>query len=146
MTYFADIAPCTLYGYYPSVVAVGWLEPEHPYTKGAADPAFVSALAEALVDPWAPAALAGRHSCRFCGDDRSHSFMHGDRRIALGVSNVLVPSAVSVYLAPSLVLHYIADHGYLPPRMFVEAVLACPPMRSPEYFGMLQAHGVVVVR
>jgi hypothetical protein len=143
MTYYADIAPCTLFGYYPSVVAVGWLEPEHPYNKGEVDASVVSTLAELLVDPWAPAALGGGHRCSFCGGRESHSFKHHDRTIALGANNVFVPGAVSVYLAPSLILHYITDHQYKPPAMFVEAVLACPPMRSPEYFSMLQAHGVV---
>jgi hypothetical protein len=36
-------------------------------------------------------------------------------------------------VAPELIVHNIAAHWYKPPDVFIEAVLACPDMRSMEY-------------
>jgi len=48
-------------------------------------------------------------------------------------SDILVPAEKEIYIAPALILHYIRGHNYLPPLPFLEAVLACPDPRSPEY-------------
>jgi len=32
-----------------------------------------------------------------------------------------------------MILHYVKEHGYLPPADFVEAVMACPIPGSDEY-------------
>ena len=68
----------------------------------------------------------------------------GDNDIMLGAANVFVPSDEAIYVAPSLVLHYIDAHAYLPPEEFRRAVEACPPMRSIEYLKALRRHGVRV--
>jgi hypothetical protein len=41
---------------------------------------------------------------------------------------------------PSLAAHYILAHGYAPPQEFCDAVLRCPPMRSPAYFQAIVAN------
>jgi hypothetical protein len=46
------------------------------------------------------------------------------------------------YVAPSLVLHYVDAHEYLPPESFQRAVMACPPMRSMEYLRAISRHGL----
>jgi len=40
-----------------------------------------------------------------------------------GYGHHLICSGTDVFMAPALILHYILDHGYGPPRDFVEAVL-----------------------
>ena len=49
-----------------------------------------------------------------------------------------VPGARGVYETPQLVIHYIEAHNYQPPAEFCEAVLACPPPWSDEYFLAMQ--------
>ncbi|MCB0036494.1 MAG: hypothetical protein KDE51_20820 [Anaerolineales bacterium] len=39
----------------------------------------------------------------------------------------------AIYIAPEGILHYIAQHWYRPPDIFIEAVMACPEMHSMAY-------------
>ena len=57
----------------------------------------------------------------------------GDQVLSMGQLNLFVPGEGCVYVAPSLIAHYIRTHGYAPPGEFVEAVLQCPEMHSEEY-------------
>ena len=59
----------------------------------------------------------------------------------MGVSNVYVPGNAVIYVAPSLVAHYVDAHEYQPPKEFMEAVLQCPPMRSMEYLRAIKSIG-----
>ena len=40
-----------------------------------------------------------------------------------GYGHYLVRKESTVYMAPALLLHYIIDHDYRPPQVFVDAVL-----------------------
>jgi hypothetical protein len=51
----------------------------------------------------------------------------------MGTANVFVPAGDVVFVAPSLLLHYIDSHEYQPPSEFQRAVKACPPMKSMAY-------------
>ncbi|WP_249375347.1 hypothetical protein [Streptomyces sp. I05A-00742] len=49
----------------------------------------------------------------------------GEQTLLLGTAELRVVSADGTwFIAPDLVLHYVTDHGYLPPDDFVEAVLS----------------------
>jgi hypothetical protein len=119
---------------------------------------------EALAhDPWSPVSFMGGHSCGVCArkavskrleelarefppasGSLSEDFIeyycdrHAPASIAKGFSNLFVPGAGLVYVAPELILHYIDAHQYQPPRAFCDAVLACPPMGSAEYLEALR--------
>jgi hypothetical protein len=66
----------------------------------------------------------------------------GGLTVPVGSSNVFVPADGVVYVAPSLALHYIDAHEYLPPEPFQRAVMACPPMRSMEYLRGIARFGL----
>jgi hypothetical protein len=51
----------------------------------------------------------------------------------MGSGDFGVPSGDRLFVAPVLVLHYVLEHRYLPPREFVDAVLKAPPPRSSRY-------------
>jgi hypothetical protein len=51
--------------------------------------------------------------------------------------NLYVPTPERVYVAPAMILHYVADHQYRPPDEFVLALEACPPQGSPEYLALI---------
>jgi hypothetical protein len=128
------------------LIAVGWLEPGHDYQSGEVEPAFIQKLVDMLIDPWQPAVAGGRHSCGFCrftGGPTSFRFGNSASSsvVQMGVSNLWLPSDGCLFVAPSLVLHYMDAHGYAPPVEFQEAVFACPPMRSMDYLKAVLKHG-----
>jgi len=122
----------------PQLLAVGWLSREHEYARGPVSDAFVKSLLSALKNPWQPAYSAGRHRCEFCRITGGPSELrHDSLTISMGASNLYVPGRGVVFVAPSLIAHYVDAHEYAPPTAFQEAVKECPPMRSVAYLRAL---------
>ncbi|MGK5641695.1 hypothetical protein ACSNOK_25745 [Streptomyces sp. URMC 126] len=129
--YAEDRSP---YRYLPDTVpdgvtalAIGWLDPAHAFPRGAAPRGFAEALGELCLRA-AHARTRGRHSCPFPhgapGSGSPGTVGPEGRTAPLGGAEVRVVAADGTWLiAPDLVLHYVTDHGYLPPDDFVEAVL-----------------------
>ena len=116
----------------PGTLAVGWLEPEFPYTQGVVAPAFAARLREfalrwfASIEALHGGVAMGYHSCGFCGKAR-------------GSGTFGVPAGDTLYWCPELVAHYVEAHGYAPPTEFVAVVLACPLPGTPEYTAAVAA-------
>ncbi|MCA9066976.1 MAG: hypothetical protein KDA96_28105, partial [Planctomycetaceae bacterium] len=133
MTHFADLSPCT---YFPfdigdKFTAVGWLESDHEYERGPVTEELVAQLTKLLVNPWQPCVTMGWHNCPFCRFSRGpRQFTINNTTIDMGISNLFVPAADTIFVAPSLIVHYIDAHEYCPPQQFQDAVHACPEMRS----------------
>ncbi|MFD8639531.1 hypothetical protein ACFV14_04390 [Streptomyces zaomyceticus] len=108
---------------------VGWLESGRPWTSGPAPAAFTSELLTVLKAQAVNGTL-GLHECDLCAEplDDAHPWYvprPGHRRASAGADEIRVPGAPgTAYAAPSLIGHYVLDHGYLPPREFIDAVLA----------------------
>lgn len=144
MTTYSDLGPI---GYFPfkdssALRAVGWLGAEAEFSRGQVPHDFFAKLVALLVDPWEPVTAFGIHRCELCqftGGPGAVQF--AGTTIRLGASNLFVPGAGCIYVAPSLVVHYIDAHGYRPPEEFVQAVLRCPPTRSMEFKRLLLANG-----
>src|SRR5262245_11446667 len=110
MAYFADLDRLT---YFPvadssALRAVGWLARDQDFKTGTVSREFFARLCELLVSPWEPFASAGVHRCDLC------QFSGGPSQIAfgaltanLGVTNVFVPGEGCIYVAPSLIAHYV---------------------------------------
>jgi hypothetical protein len=87
-TYFADLSPCTYFGRdvgtgeNPKIKAVGWLSPDHPFTKGTVSDVHFHSLLRLFVNLWQPCEFFGRQPCEFCGPlDLSRSTEYSpDRR------------------------------------------------------------------
>jgi len=123
--------------------AVGWLDSSHEYSMGHVSVDFFEKLVALLKNPWSPVVTAGRHRCSFClftGGPSDLSYA-GDT-VILGSSILIVPTNEALFVAPSMIAHYVDAHKYSPPTMFVQAVLNCPEMRSISYLRMIRAHGV----
>jgi hypothetical protein len=126
MSFFPDMGNESLVAAGDHVQAVGWLHPDHPYTKGPVPAEFLARLKEFVARSGDSAeslhfgAFGGYHTCEFCG--RSH-----------GIGNFGVPSGDLLFVAPEMVVHYIEQHGYRPPAEFVEAVLRSPLPDTEEY-------------
>jgi hypothetical protein len=146
--YYPDLTPIWLppAPNYAKLLAVGWLQPEYDYRHGPVDEKFVGNLVDLLVNPWQPAIAMGVHPCGFCrlsGGPASFRLGNhaGSSEVRMGVSNLWLPADGFLFVAPSLILHYMDAHGYSPPDDFQAAVMACPPMRSTDYLKALLKNG-----
>jgi hypothetical protein len=160
MTWYADLGPIDYFGEdeFPNLRAVGWLGEGHPYPQGEVSALFFERLCGLLLAPWQPGFFMGAHRCDLCpwevppGPDPGKGFTPeerrsrlagvrkeeepisvGDKFVEMGAANLWVPGEGCVYVAPSLIAHYIRVHRYVPPREFVDAVMRCPEMGSEEY-------------
>jgi hypothetical protein len=145
MASYKDLSACDYFGPCDaSLIAIGWLAAEKPdYSRGAVSAAFFEALLRLLTDPWQPVALAGMQECfvcRFTGGPTE--LRYASTTVALGSANLFVPADDCVFVAPSLIAHYIDAHDYAPPAEFQQAVMNCPTMRSIAYLKMVMKHGV----
>jgi hypothetical protein len=109
---------------------VGWLDRKHPYTTGKVSDALLEKIAIACLSP--VAVMRGYHPCEFCPiltnlTDLTESMPPKVERQEqlrfLGDAEIWIPSSLHlVFRAPTLIHHYVKDHGYLPPQSFLEAV------------------------
>jgi len=131
MAFIEDLEPCR---YFPfeceALVAVGWLDQHSGFATGSVAEGFFRKLQDLCAEPWQPVVSAGWHSCALCQFD-------GPRFN----SNVFIPYEGKIYVAPVAIVHYVAAHRYLPPQVFIDAVLACPKMNSMEFKRALLANG-----
>ena len=129
MTYFADLTPYKYGGEKPrpDVLNIGWLSIAEPFESATPDRRLLNALAELISKP--QNLYRGFHTCEFCPAPPSKMTRHG---IALpdwppetrgnGEIRVLASSGLT-YVAPVLVLHYVAVHHYRPPQQFIDAAI-----------------------
>ena len=77
-----------------------------------------------------PDGTAGWHDCEICpgpeawysGGEVGPVIRWRGREVRLyGHGHYLLQNGVISYMAPALLLHYILDHGYQPPQVFLEA-------------------------
>ena len=147
LTHIPDGSPC---GYFhihsPNLIAIGWLDSQHSYSRGSCAESFLVHLADMLDKPWRRFVYRGFHECDLCPDETpagpdtvNEVRLAGSvRRTSIGIHNLLVPGDVVVYAAPSTIIHYITAHGYRPPDEFMDAVMACPPQGSEEHLEQLR--------
>jgi hypothetical protein len=113
---------------------VGWLESGHDFPRGDAPSGLVDAL---LLCATRPVRLTrGFHGCDLCPSASRHemritSMDLDGRTLKLGNGEVRVRAPGGQwYTAPTLIAHYVAAHGYVPPAPFVDSVLR----RAEEFY------------
>ena len=143
MGYIPDLTPWEGEGNgAPDLLAVGWLDRGVPFPKGDVSAPFFAKLVQLLVEPWQPWVSAGMHPCSLCRfTGGPGAICHRGTSVTVGSANLYVPNERVLYVAPSMVAHYVDAHDYQPPGPFVDAVLACAPMRSIDYLRQLKVAG-----
>jgi hypothetical protein len=93
----------------PGVFNVGWLGSRADISRGAVPLDVVQALTRVASKP--VLLTRGQHLCEFCGHFRGNGeiWIRGDD--------------ARVYASPWMLLHYVATHNYLPPAIFLAALL-----------------------
>jgi hypothetical protein len=126
MPYYADLTP---YVYLPEPADhpahnVGWLDGEHPFPTGPVPAGFVDRLARLAVrEP--VHRTRGWQECELCDVEYPTEIEVDGERQPIGDAEIRVTGADGRrYAAPTLVVHYVAAHGYRPPDDFVDAVMA----------------------
>ena len=141
MTHYPDLSPCTYFPHHEDrLLAVGWLEaPGFP--TGIVDASILDKLCRILNAGWEPVALGGWHTCSICAEPSTgpERFSHRGQTFSVGIANLFVPSPTDLYVAPSLILHYIDIHHYLPHSQFIDAVAQCPDPQSQQYMEMIRS-------
>lgn len=128
--FFEDL---TEYSYYQNrplknVFNIGWIDEKNSYAQGEIEQSFKEKLQSVIVGNKAFNAhvnkIRGIHPCNLCGADSIKLYSRTGSCVMLGSSEIWVPSKESYFAAPSMILHYIEDHNYRPPKEFIKAVLS----------------------
>ena len=102
--------------------AVGWIE-EAGFPTGAVPEECIEALIAAYPAKIIPDGTRGLHTCTLCNVLMPKVEWKGKQVDVKGYGHYLVCYENSVYMAPALLLHYILDHHYRPPQIFIDAVM-----------------------
>jgi hypothetical protein len=100
---------------------VGWLSRAHSFPTSAPAPELVEALHRCCFR--AERFAMGIHNCDICGQRASHACV-ADRRVGIGTGEIHIEEGGVCYAAPTLIVHYVEAHSYLPPAPFISGVLA----------------------
>jgi hypothetical protein len=125
--YYEDLSPYsfTKMRSRAALLNVGWLEPGEQFQTGNTPDDVTAKIALTTLVLRNP--MRGIHRCAFCNHENIYEILDG-KRILLGMSEVWFPSPTSeiIFVAPSMLLHYVNRHQYLPPADAVQAILALP--------------------
>lgn len=157
MTYYPDLSPCTYFDrsmredWWASwLIAVGWLDPAYlkPYAHIPEPDAVLDKLSLFVGGAsWRPLTLfcqLGYHPCGFCTDAPEKTpttVTHKSRTMQLGAGIIYVPIRRKLFVAPDLILHYVLEHSYKPPRQFCAALLSCPLPGTRAYDRAVRRNG-----
>ena len=118
MSYFADMTPHTYTRTgLSNALNVGWLDAAFPFAQGDVPSQFLRTL-QILCDK--PVHLhRGFHDCQFCP-----KVPYTKEVIRRGNGQIRVEGEGGiVFVAPTMIYHYVSAHQYLPPADFIDAVL-----------------------
>ncbi len=91
-----------------TAIMVGWLGNSVP-TTGEVSPENLEKLEWVYENRIIDQGWMGEHECEICNN-------HVDR------GELLVIDGDKMYVAPRMILHYINEHAYLPPKEFLNAI------------------------
>jgi hypothetical protein len=135
--YISDLTPCHYHSgpfdadnWAVPLLAVGWLDLDHPYRQGQAPLKLMlrfEELREQSGRAYPQFRFRGLHNCSFCNLPDIHP------PIRSSCDNVFVPGRGVVYVATGGMSHYMQAHAYMPPLAFMDAVFGCPDIASEDY-------------
>lgn len=127
MTYIKDLDHCSYFdnAFNPieNLVSIGWLDEKYPYNKeGRLLDGFINNLKLVIETQGNKHGIEfrGVHTCNIC-PTVERSYDEEKKWKEPRHPNVIVLSGRINYGAPELLLHYIVDHGYIPPMQFQDS-------------------------
>lgn len=124
--YFQDLTPYTYLNREPvsNVLAVGWLDAEHGFARGAVPGGVLERVLALCFKPVNP--TRGFHQSPFIEPALlGYPVEYKGRKMFLGSAEIrVIGQQGKCYAAPNLIYHYIKDCGYLPPQEFLDALIS----------------------
>lgn len=109
---------------YSKYLNVGWLDSRFFYPTGEVPAGFLDKLFLLCLEP--EAETRGNHVCDLCKSPGIFEMLKVQKNGVdcwLGNGEIRIGTSEVVYVAPTLIYHYVSEHSYLPPAKFIEAVL-----------------------
>jgi hypothetical protein len=104
------------------LIAVGWIE-EAGFKTGAVPDECIAALIADYPNKIVPDGTRGWQTCTLCNVEMVNVEWKGKTVDLVGNGHYLVHYEKAVYMAPALLLHYILEHHYCPPQIFIDATV-----------------------
>ena len=110
--YFPDLYVEERY-YGVKAIKIGWLDTGKPYPKWKdGDEIMLADLIIKLEEIGPGVYTKGYHHCPFCNGEKSSTQFQ-----------IRLKDGKTFYDAPYMIIHYITHHSYLPPQVFIDAVM-----------------------
>jgi hypothetical protein len=116
-------------------LAVGFLTRKYPFETGKVPPKFLQKLLP-FCHPSKTVCQAPRTQNSALGGKQIEVEIGGDK-VTLGGAEIRIIGEEDIFAAPDLIYHYVADHHYLPPEEFIQAVLTGPAPDSAEFRALI---------
>lgn len=145
MTYFKDLTPYT-YSQADQSLNVGWLSASEEFAIGETPFEFKEKLRQFCLDENVIKIMRGFQECEFCGLSstdwaRMHpSYGENSKWMSIGNGEIRVGGRSAVFASPVLIYHYVAEHQYMPPQEFIDAVLFGSQPGTPEYLSLIEKY------
>ena len=106
---------------------IGWLDSAIPFRTGIINPT-IPQLLTIYYDALCANQMRGYYGCPLCPSNGQKPAIHmGPQSIVLGAAELWVPcNDGRILAAPDLIIHYMAEHQYMPPDQFIQAVESLP--------------------
>lgn len=132
--YYKDLTYYSLH-HFENAQNIGWINEVNEHNKGSVPSEFIDNLWLYVKRPFNE--IRGNLNCCLCNGEKVHfpTLTDSVELSKLGLSEIRVISETGEqkYAAPSIMLHYISEHGYCPPEEFIKAVINGPKPGSSEY-------------
>lgn len=139
MSFYEDLSEYEYYRKEQCTYNIGWLDGSKEFKRGKVDAQLVENLWEFIKFPILE--MRGFYSDeKLIGKNHIVMIKDGSYFIQLGTAEIRVIDEKfnRIYAAPNLIIYYIIEHNYLPPKCFIDAVLSSPKPNSSKYSDMIK--------
>lgn len=105
------------------ILNVGWLSASEEFPKGKVPKLAIDKLLAVMEARQDVRQMRGIYPCPICGKSKI-MLQTSTRPILLGMSEIWIPAgAGKIYASPSLIIHFIMEHQYQPPQIYIDDLL-----------------------
>lgn len=128
--YYPDLSGYTNQKYiapevFKNIFNVGWLGSDHEFQTGKVDSIVLEKIRRLNVTIGGVSiTLEGAiHDCPLC-EKAVELPRENHPNLPLGIAEMWIPYDDKIYVSHDLIYHFILDHSYQPPQVFIEAIKA----------------------
>jgi len=114
----------------PNLLNIGWLDQEHDFPKKKTDSKILEIIKKMILTERSLNMTRGFHFCEFCEiihpEDGCHMPVElecNGENLFLGSGIIIVQCKTHSYAFPNLMHHYISEHNYKPPDVFIQDIM-----------------------